>query len=159
MSPREEIFGIQSSSTTKTEKGFWRFSGERKKNIPIFYGYALINNHYPLLIETPRANLSRIMRGINTSYTVYINRRDQRSGPLFPGRFKAILVEQDEYLFPLGRYIHLHPVRAEKGKKPKDYPWTRYPVFIGGKGPPPFWEEVPKGAEELSRVRGRGGRR
>jgi putative transposase len=96
----------------------------------LLHGYALMDNHYHLLMETPKANLSQIMQNINTSYTVYINRKYQRSGHLLQGRFKGIIVDKDRYLVALSRYIHLNPVRAKLVKDPLDYPWTSYRAFI-----------------------------
>ena len=83
------------------------------------YGYllhcfVLMTNHYHLLIETPKPNLNRVMHYINSSYTNYINIKRKRSGHLFQGRYKAILIDRDNYLLELSRYIHLNPVRAEK---------------------------------------------
>jgi putative transposase len=69
-----------------------------------------MDNHYHLLTETPKANISQIMQNINTSYTVYINKKYQRSGHLFQGRFKGIVIDKDEYLVTLSRYIYLNPV-------------------------------------------------
>lgn len=66
------------------------------------------------------------MQNINTSYTVYINKKYQRSGHLFQGRFKGIIVDKDEYLVTLSRYIHLNPVRAGIVQRPEDYKWTSY---------------------------------
>ena len=90
------------------------------------YGYhihacALMENHYHLFLETPKANISQIMQNINTSYTVYINRRHKRSGHLFQGRFKGIIVDKETYLVVLSGYIHLNPVRAGIVKAPEDY--------------------------------------
>jgi REP element-mobilizing transposase RayT len=99
----------------------------------LLHGYALMDNHYHLLIETPKANLSQIMQNINTSYTVYVNRKYQRSGHLLQGRFKGIIVEKDRYLIALSRYIHLNPVRAKLVKGPADYPWTSYKSFLDRK--------------------------
>lgn len=99
----------------------------------LLHAYALMGNHYHLLIETPKANISQIMQNINTSYTVYVNRKYQRSGHLFQGRFKGIIVDKDEYLVTLSRYIHLNPVRAGIVEKPDDYRWTSYAVHIGKK--------------------------
>jgi len=81
-------------------------------------------------IETPKANLSQIMQNINTSYTVYINRKYQRSGHLLQGRFKGILVDKDGYLLALSRYIHLNPVRVKVVQQPGGYRWTSYRAFI-----------------------------
>lgn len=99
----------------------------------LLHAYALMDNHYHLLIETPKANISQVMQNINTSYTVYVNRKYQRSGHLFQGRFKGIIVDKDEYLVTLSRYIHLNPVRAGIVEKPEDYKWTSYSVYIGKK--------------------------
>jgi len=91
-----------------------------------------MTNHYHLLIETPEGNLSRVMHYINGSYTTYINIKKKRSGHLFQGRYKAILVEQDSYLVELSRYIHLNPVRAGLVDRPEEYPYSSYSVFISG---------------------------
>jgi len=96
----------------------------------LLHAYALMDNHYHLLMETPKANLSQIMQNINTSYTVYVNRKYQRSGHLLQGRFKGIIVDKDRYLISLSRYIHLNPVRARLVKRPLSYPWTSYRAFI-----------------------------
>ena len=96
----------------------------------LLHAYGLMDNHYHLLLETPQANLSQIMQNINTSYTVYINRKYQRSGHLLQGRFKGIIVDKDRYLIALSRYIHLNPVRAKLARNPLDYPWTSYGGFI-----------------------------
>jgi len=99
----------------------------------LLHGYVLMDNHYHLLMETPKANLSQIMQNINTSYTVYVNRKYQRTGHLLQGRFKGIIVDKDRYLIVLSRYIHLNPVRAKLVKKPADYPWTSYKAFLDHK--------------------------
>lgn len=100
----------------------------------LLHAYVLMDNHYHLLMETPKANLSQIMQNINTSYTVYVNRKYQRSGHLLQGRFKGIIVDKDRYLIALSRYIHLNPVRARLVKRPAEYPWTSYRAFIDQKG-------------------------
>ncbi|MBI5740863.1 MAG: transposase [Nitrospirae bacterium] len=96
------------------------------------HAYALMDNHYHLLVETPKANISRVMQNINTSYTVYINRKYQRSGHLFQGRFKGIIVDKDAYLVTLNRYIHLNPVRAKIVQRPEQFQWTSYRTYING---------------------------
>ncbi len=68
------------------------------------HAYCLMTNHYHLVIETPDANLSKGMRQLNGVYTQASNRRHQRSGHLFQGRYKAILVDADAYLLELSRY-------------------------------------------------------
>jgi REP element-mobilizing transposase RayT len=103
--------------------------------------YCLMTNHYHLLIETPHPNLSQAIKWINVGYVAYFNRKQRRSGHLFQGRFKAVVVDADEYLKHLSRYIHLNPVRARIVEHCKDYPWSSYPVF-GGYEKAPEWLET-----------------
>jgi len=70
---------------------------------------------------------------------VYYNAKRKRAGPLYQGRYKAILVERDQYLHQLSRYIHLNPVRVNIVKDPKDYPWSSYHFFVSSKESPPRW--------------------
>ena len=95
-----------------------------------------MDNHYHLLIETPSGNLPQIMRHINGAYTTYFNFKRARSGHLFQGRYKAILVDKDSYAKDLSRYIHLNPVRAEMVKTPGAYRWSSYNAYIGKKEVP-----------------------
>jgi REP element-mobilizing transposase RayT len=107
----------------------------------IIHTYCLMGNHYHLLIETPQTNLSLAMQWLNVSYATYHNRKYHRSGHLFQGRFKSVLVDADEYLKHLSRYIHLNPVRAKIVQKPEEYRWSSYPAFIG-KTKVPEWLET-----------------
>jgi hypothetical protein len=100
------------------------------------HAFCLMDNHYHLLIETPSGNLPQIMRHINGAYTTYFNVKRARSGHLFQGRYKAILVEIDEYAKELSRYIHLNPVRAKMVATPDEYEWSSYQFYIGKKKPP-----------------------
>ena len=93
--------------------------------------YCLMDTHYHLLLETPSGNLSQIMRHINGAFTTYFNVKGDRSGHLFQGRYKAILVDIDEYAKELSRYIHLNPVRAQMVETPEDYDWSSYKFYIG----------------------------
>jgi putative transposase len=95
------------------------------------HAYCLMGNHYHLLLETPAGNLPQIMHHINGAYTTYFNAKRVRSGHLFQGRYKAIVVEKDEYAKELSRYIHLNPVRAKMVQSPEQYAWTSYPFYIG----------------------------
>ena len=99
----------------------------------VIHAYCLMDNHYHLLVSTPAGNLSQIVRHINGAYTVYFNKRHHRFGHLFQGRYKAILVNADEYAGELSRYIHLNPVRAGVTNLPEGYPWTSYLNYIGKK--------------------------
>ena len=96
----------------------------------LLHGYVFMTNHYHLLVETPHANIKQIMQNINTSYTVFVNRKYQRSGHLFQGRYKAFIVDKEGYLLELGRYIHLNPVRAGLVKRPEDFKWSSYWDYV-----------------------------
>lgn len=100
----------------------------------ILHGYVLMTNHYHLLIETPEKNLSKIMHHINSSYTTYTNVKRKRSGHLFQGRFKSIVVDKDSYLLELSRYLHLNPVRAKLVEKPEEYRYSSYVSYISAHG-------------------------
>lgn len=96
----------------------------------VIHAYCLMSNHYHLIIETPSANLSQIMQHINGAYTNYFNIKRKRSGHLFQSRYKAILIEADEYAKELSRYIHLNPVRAVMVTRPEEYRWSSYTDYI-----------------------------
>jgi putative transposase len=97
----------------------------------VCHAYCSMNNHYHLLIETPDGNLSKGMRQLNGVYTQTYNRRHQRSGHVFQGRYKAILVEKEGYLLELSRYIVLNPVRAGMVRSARDWPWSSYRATVG----------------------------
>ncbi len=105
------------------------------------YAYCLMDNHYHLLLSTPDANLSRIMRHLNGVYTQRFNYLENSDGSLFRGRYKAILVDADNYLLTVSRYIHLNPVDAGIVKNVVQYQWSSYPAYIGKK-PKPDWLDI-----------------
>jgi putative transposase len=92
--------------------------------------YCLMSNHYHLLIQTPQANLDRCMRHINGIYTQRFNRKYHVDGQLFRGRYKAILVDADNYLLELVRYIHGNPVRAGIVRRPDEYRWSGHRGYL-----------------------------
>jgi putative transposase len=94
------------------------------------YAFMLMSNHVHLLIETQEIPLSKILQGINQSYTTYFNRKYKTVGHLFQGRYKAILCDRDEYLLSLVKYIHLNPVRAKLVKTPDEYQWSSHLSYI-----------------------------
>ena len=107
------------------------------------HAYVLMNNHFHLVLKTHDANLRHFMQQFNTTYTVYFNNKYRRSGHLFQGRYKAILIDADNYLLELSRYVHLNPVRIKKLsqysiKEKKDilagYPWSSLAGYISRKG-------------------------
>lgn len=92
--------------------------------------FALMKNHYHLLLETPEGNLSKAMHLLNSSYSNWFKSRYQIIGSIFQGRYKSILVEKDAYLLALSAYIHLNPVRARITAKPEEYKWSSFRYYI-----------------------------
>jgi putative transposase len=90
------------------------------------FAYAVMNNHYHLLVQTPERNLSAGMHTLNGGYVRYFNVRHGRSGPLLQGRYKVVLVEDGGHWDELSRYIHLNPVRARLVGKPEEWLWSSY---------------------------------
>ncbi|MCD6472522.1 transposase [Candidatus Aerophobetes bacterium] len=102
-----------------------------KRFSAVIYGYVLMSNHYHLLIETPKGNITKVMHYLNTAYTGYFNRKYHRVGHLFQGRYQGILIEKDRYLLSVSRYIHLNPVRTLIVKGPEEFNWSSYLQYIG----------------------------
>lgn len=96
----------------------------------ILHAFVLMNNHYHLLIETPKANLSATMHYINALYTQRFNHRHRSVGHVLQGRFKSIVVDKNEYYLELIRYIHLNPVRAGIVRKVDAYKWSSHAAII-----------------------------
>ncbi len=96
-----------------------------------WHAYCLMGNHYHLLVRTPEATLARIMRHVNGLYTQYFNRTERQDGPLFRGRYKAILVDAEAYWLQLSRYIHRNPLEAGLVRRLAAYRWSSYPAYIG----------------------------
>jgi REP element-mobilizing transposase RayT len=117
------------------------------------HAWVLMDNHYHLLVETPSPNLSQALRHLNGVYTQTCNRRHDRVGHLFQGRFKAIVVEKEPYLLELCRYVVLNPVRAGVVKEPAAYPWSSYRA-TAGLSAAPGWLTVDWVLEHFGQRRG-----
>jgi len=116
------------------------------------YLFCLMTNHVHLVLETPRANLSSFMHRLQTAYGRYFNRRHHQSGHLMQGRFGAAVVDEDEYVLKLSRYVHLNPVfvRAQRSKSARArretlraYPWSSYRGYVGLSKPLSFVDYSP----------------
>ncbi|XWK86194.1 MAG: transposase [Phormidium sp.] len=92
--------------------------------------YCLMPNHYHLLVYLQTDNFSELMQAFSLSYTKSINKRYERVGSLFQGRFQAIHVDREEYLLYLTRYIHLNPVSANIVEKAEDWEFSSYQEYI-----------------------------
>jgi len=98
------------------------------------YAWALMPNHFHLLVRTGKEPLARSMRRLMTGYAINFNLRHKRRGHLFQNRYKSIVCQEDLYLLELTRYIHLNPLRA--GLVPDlealgRYPWAGHSALTG----------------------------
>jgi REP element-mobilizing transposase RayT len=133
----------------------------------LLHCYVLMDNHYHLIVQLRQANLSLALQWLNLSYSMWFNRRHDRIGHLFQGRFQSVLFNAPASALELSRYVHLNPVRVgglglDKGRRaasragagsapdPKQvrerlerlrrYRWSSYRAYIGS-GPSPAWVE------------------
>ena len=88
------------------------------------HSFCILDNHYHLLIETQQENLSLAVRYINSQYAIYFNKKNDRIGPLWQGRFKSWYVHNDEFLYLLFRYIEMNPVKAGLSTEIGEYPFS-----------------------------------
>ena len=102
------------------------------------HAYALMNNHYHLLLRSVYGNLSRAMRHLNSVYTLRFNRACGFDGALFRGRFRSQAVKTEAYLRTLLPYIHLNPVRAALVIKPEHHSWSSHRAYVGLEPQPPW---------------------
>jgi putative transposase len=145
--------GIEKRAIFRGPSGYEHFGGLIARLPQRFgvrvHGYVLMPNHYHLQIETPRANLSRAIQWLNVGYSIWFNRKYKRVGPLFQGRFKAILHDPASHGLTINKYIHLNPVRvrhegrgrsggaeashfaAERLERLRTYPWSSYRHYSG----------------------------
>ena len=116
----------------KAQEYFCRLIKEgREKFEHRIHAFCLMANHVHLVIQVGETSLSRIIQNLSQRYTNSVNRRQKRTGHVFQGRYKAILIDAENYLLELVRYIHLNPVRAGIVKRAEDYPWTSLRAYLG----------------------------
>ena len=94
------------------------------------FAYCLMENHIHLLIKEKDETISQAVKRISGSYVYWYNRKYERSGYLFQGRFLSEVVENDSYFLTVLRYIHQNPVRVNIQKRVEDYPWTSYHCYL-----------------------------
>ncbi len=115
------------------------------------YAWVLMGNHYHFLFRTPEPNLVEGMKWFQNTWTRRFNVRHKHWGHLFGGRYKAILVEEGEYLMRLIHYIHLNPVRAGLVKRTQaveSYPWGSFPDYLKPLRKRRNWTDVEGGLEQ-----------
>ncbi len=99
----------------------------------ILHDYCLMDNHYHILIETEKENLSTFMRIVSANYSQYFNKRYQRSGHLWQDRYQSKYITSDEYLYTLIRYIEYNPVEAGLAQSIGEYPYTLSSLIFNAK--------------------------
>ncbi|HEY5315489.1 MAG TPA: transposase [Pirellulales bacterium] len=103
--------------------------GELKERKPFeLYGYCLLNNHFHLLIRPGRTSISRTMQSLLVSHTQRYHKQYHSGGHVWQGRFKSSVVQNDEHLLTVLRYIEANPLRADIVNRAEDYPWSSYPT-------------------------------
>lgn len=126
--------GIEKRSIFRNDDDYGRFlqyiKSYGKKYDWIIYCYCLMPNHYHLLIQTHLDPLGLIMKSLQTAYGVFFNKKYKRVGPVFSGRYKSIICQDDEYMLQISKYIHLNPVKAKLCKNPSNYPYSSYQEYI-----------------------------
>lgn len=120
-----------------------RFLGQLRDNLEtygvVLYAWVLMDNHFHLVLRTPRANLSRFMQRLNSSYSLYYRYKHGKSGHVMGGRFKAPVIQDDTYLLSVTRYVHLNPVQTQRQQQRtakermaflNAYPWSSFPNYV-----------------------------
>ncbi|MCD6453728.1 MAG: transposase [Candidatus Aminicenantes bacterium] len=102
--------------------------------------YALMPNHYHIVLTTPFANLSKAIHYLNSSYTNWFRTKYTLVGSILQGRYKSLLVDTDSYLLALSAYVHLNPLKAGLVDELKNFKWTSYRVYLGLEPPAPFMD-------------------
>ena len=116
----------------KDRERFLALLGEISRHWKVeIFAYCLMDNHYHLLLQTPNAGLSRAMRHLDGIYTQRFNRAHHRDGPIFRGRYKAILIDAEEYFLSVVRYVHQNPVASGIVTDVDRYRWSSHRAYLG----------------------------
>ena len=138
--------GINRRTIFIDEKDRHKFIGLLKQSSETYHvvllGFIMMNNHFHLLIQTRKANCSEFMRHFNICYTGWFNYRHNRNGNLYQGRYRAFLVDVDNYLLEVSRYVHLNIVRLggmrkmdyrERWRIAKKYHWSSLAGYVNAR--------------------------
>ena len=95
-------------------------------------GYCLMPNHFHLLLQQKTRNaIPKLMKQIINGYTLYFNQKHKRAGNLMQGRYKAAIIDNNQQVIQLWRYIHLNPITENLCGHPSEYQWSSYKFFMG----------------------------
>lgn len=108
------------------------------------FAWVLLDNHFHLFFRIPSPSLSAGMHDLESGYAALFNRRHERQGPLFQGRFHDVVVERETHAWELTRYIHLNPCRARAAARPEAWHWSSYRHYLDPHGAPEWldWPTV-----------------
>jgi REP-associated tyrosine transposase len=147
--PREDVPGVVHHVTARGNRQQLIYLDERDRLIYLLLlaqavkryrwlclAYCLMDNHVHLLIETPEGGLGRGMQLIHGLYAESFNKRHNRSGHLFQGRYGAVRIETEEQMLVTVRYIALNPVEAQVCADPAHWPWSSHAALASGGVPP-----------------------
>jgi len=136
--------GNEKREVFSDDKDYLKFLDTTGKMVNRFrlevHAYVLMKNHYHLLIHTREPNLSRAIQWLGVSYSIWFNRRHERIGHLFQGRFKSFLIENERYFLAMVHYIHANPVRAGFVERLEHYRWSSYAGYADKRFSPPWLE-------------------
>lgn len=108
-------------------EAFIRSLAELKERKPFaLYGYCLLSNHFHLLVRPRDVSISRIMQSLLVSHTQRYHQHHRSGGHVWQGRFKSPVIQNDEHLLTVLRYIEANPLRAGIVDRADDYPWSSY---------------------------------
>lgn len=117
----------------------------------VLHAYCWMKNHVHMALQVTEQPLSKLMQNLSQRYTHWFNKRYDRVGHLFQGRYKAILVQKDGYMTELIRYIHLNPVRAQIVKEPGQYSLSSHNAYAG-RIKAPEWLNIEMGLSQFGRT-------
>lgn len=117
----------------------------------VLYAYCLMDNHIHLLVETPKANISRFVKVLHGTYAQRFNIRHNSKGHVFESVFTSVLVDKDNYLLEVSRYIHLNPVNAKMVDLPEEYKWSSFKYYLKP-DKKPLWINIDKVLEYFNGV-------
>ena len=113
------------------------------------FAWVLLDNHFHLFFRIPTPSLSAGMHDFESGYAALFNRRHERHGPLFQGRFHDVVVENESHAWELTRYVHLNPCRARAASRPEGWAWSSYRHYLDPRGAPE-WLDWPTVLAEYS---------
>ncbi len=126
--------GFDRKEVYKTEADYLRFLSKLEESTTKFdwliYSYCLLPNHFHIQTQARNDPLGIIMHWLQTSHSVYFNRKHKHSGAVFTNRFKSILIQKEMYHLGVSKYIHLNPVKAGLSSNPQEYPYSSYSEII-----------------------------